>query len=315
MLSLTKCHDGVPLIAIVGPTASGKSHIADLLSQAYGIDQLSVDAMQVYRGMDIGTAKTPVSERVCTIHMLDVCDPSENYSLQRFQQAARSVIETYRARCERLILCGGTGLYLQATIDDMHLAPGHRESELRVKLEQEALKTSPNELYERLKRLDPQSAALIHPHNVRRVIRALELHAEGLSYATQVSGIKNYVSFYPTKIFALTMDRDRLYERIDMRVENMLEEGLVPEVASLLDRGFSSDTTAFQAIGYKEVVGYLKGETSYDEMRALIQQRSRRYAKRQLSWFKRDPRITWISLDTLTHTEAAAYIAEACALS
>lgn len=299
---------GGKVLAIVGPTASGKSALADKVAAQLHTSEISIDAMQVYRGMDIGTAKTPVAERVCPLLMVDMADIVDNYSVQLFQTQAREYIDKLQADDQLPVLCGGTGLYLDAVIDDMRFPKGQTDSAARKKYEALAEKEDVEALYTLLQERDPDSADIIHPHNIRRVIRALEMLDEGKSYATQHKGLYKRASWYQTQIYGIAMERERLYRRIDTRVDAMFDEGLVKEVKGLMDQGLASALTALQAIGYKEIVSALNGEITLDEARELMKKNTRHLAKRQLSWFHRDPRVNWLDLDKMTSDEAAEQI-------
>lgn len=298
------------VLCIVGPTASGKSALADELACRIATSVISVDAMQVYRGMDIGTAKTPVSERRRPLLMVDVADIGDAYSAQLFQEEARSCIDSLCSEGELPILCGGTGLYLDATIDDMVFPKGDASSETRKRYEKMAEDEGSEAVYALLESRDPASAELIHPNNVRRVIRALELLDEGKSYAVQHAGLHERAPWYNASIWGIAMDRERLYRRISVRVDQMLQDGLVDEVEGLVAAGFRDTLTAMQAIGYKEIVDYLEGSCTLPEATEEIKKRTRRYAKRQLSWFKRDGRVKWLDLDQMDTNGAADMIME-----
>lgn len=302
---------GGKVLAIVGPTASGKSALADKVAAQLHTSEISIDAMQVYRGMDIGTAKTPVAERVCPLLMVDMADIVDNYSVQLFQTQAREYIDKLQADDQLPVLCGGTGLYLDAVIDDMRFPKGQTDSAARKKYETLAEKEDVEALYTLLQERDPDSADIIHPHNIRRVIRALEMLDEGKSYATQHKGLYKRASWYQAQIYGIAMERERLYRRIDTRVDAMFDEGLVKEVKGLMDQGLASALTALQAIGYKEIVSALNGEITLDEARKLMKKNTRHLAKRQLSWFHRDPRVNWLDLDKMTSDEAAEQIVAA----
>ena len=298
------------VLCIVGPTASGKSALADELACRLATSVISVDAMQVYRGMDIGTAKTPVSERRCPLLMVDVADIGDAYSAQLFQEEARSCIDGLCSEGKLPILCGGTGLYLDATIDDMVFPKGDTSSETRKRYEKMAEDEGNEAVYALLESRDPASAELIHPNNVRRVIRALELLDEGKSYAVQHAGLHERAPWYNASIWGIAMDRERLYRRISVRVDQMLQDGLVDEVEGLVAAGFRDTLTAMQAIGYKEIVDCLEGSCTLPEATEEIKKRTRRYAKRQLSWFKRDGRVKWLDLDQMDTNGAADMIME-----
>lgn len=299
-----------PVIAVVGPTASGKSSVADLVAEALGSEVVSADAMQVYRGMDIGTAKTPVSERRVPLLLVDVADPSEPYSAALYQRDSRREIDRLRAEGRVPVLCGGTGLYVRAALDEMEFPRGEVDGVARQRYQDLAGKLGPEGLHALLAERDPESAALIHPHNVRRVVRALEMLDEGVSYARQSAGFSKPREHYPSLQFALTMDRARLYARIDARVDSMMRAGLLDEVRGLMDAGAADALTSRQAIGYKELIDALEGRCTIGEAVDLIKLRSRRYAKRQLSWFRRDPRITWLDMDVLDADGAARLIVD-----
>ncbi len=297
-----------PVVCIVGPTASGKSSLAERLAVTLDSAVVSVDAMQVYRGMDIGTAKTPVDERACELMMVDVCDVGDDYSVRLFQRDARACVDALLASERTPVLCGGTGLYLDAVIDEMDFPAGQTGSEARERYEAIARDEGALALHELLRARDPKSAELIHPNNVRRVVRALEMLDEGVSYAAKHEGLRARRPHYDALLFGITMDRERLYKRIDARVDAMVEAGLVDEVRALAEGGLAETLTAMQAIGYKEVVAYLDGALTLDEAIEEVKRRSRRYAKRQLSWLRRDGRVRWLDYDRLDEDEAARIV-------
>lgn len=296
------------VIVIAGPTAVGKSALSDIIASRLGGSVVSADAMQVYRGMDIGTAKTPVEERLVPLLMIDVADPKDAFSAALYQRDARPVIDGLLASDSVPVVCGGTGLYIDAALDCMEFPSGELESESRRRYKELAEQLGDQGLHELLSRRDPKSAELIHPHNVRRVIRALEMLDEGVSYADQNAGFSEPKPYYQAFRFALTMNRAALYERINARVDTMFECGLLDEVKALVSDGAQDALTSRQAIGYKEIIEYLEGSCTLDEAKELIKQRSRRYAKRQLSWFRRDKRFTWLDMDVLSLDDAAQFV-------
>lgn len=300
----------VQVIAITGPTASGKSALADEVALRIGTDVISADAMQVYRGMDIGTAKTPMAQRAVPLQLVDIVDPDQAYSAALYQRDARDLIDNHIEKGKLAILCGGTGLYIQAALEDMRFPQGEVDDARRTRYNDMAESLGAAGIYQLLVERDPLSAEQIHPNNVRRVIRALEMADEGVSYAQQRSGFAQPTPVYSSLTFALTMDRGALYERIDRRVDAMMNQGLVDEVSALIEHGMSDALTSRQAIGYKEIIDALSGLTSMEEAVALIKQRSRRYAKRQLSWCRRDPRTIWIDMDAYSLDQAASFIVE-----
>jgi tRNA dimethylallyltransferase len=286
------------VVAVVGPTASGKTVLAEGLARTLGGEIVSADSMQVYRGMDVGTCKPP-EPRSVTYHCLDLIEPGEPYSAARFQADARCAIQDIHDRERLPIVAGGTGLYLRAALDDWEIPQGHGGTDVRRGLELELREIGPAAMHARLTRVDPGAARVIHPNNSRRVIRALEMTASGVSYADQAARFSRRRSIYETTFLGLTMDRRSLYERIDRRVDAMVDAGLVEEVRALLAHGLRDALTAGQAIGYKELVPVIEQAADLSDAIDLIKQASRRYAKRQLTWLRADPRIAWIDVTSL----------------
>lgn len=307
----------IPPVAIVGPTGVGKSALAERLALQLEGEIVSADSMQVYRGMDVGTAKTPTAERLVPYHCIDLADPGNPYSAALFQRDARRAIEDIRERGATPVVVGGTGLYLRAALDEFRFPPGRIDDNLRLTLERRAQTEGAAVLHAELAEADPEAAAQIHPHNVRRVVRALEMLATGTSYSDQASGFGSRTSHYPgTDYIGLTMEREMLYDRIDARVDAMIDSGLLDEVAQLAERGYADALTAMQAIGYKELLSVLRDGAELSEAIAQIKQSSRRYAKRQLSWFRADPRMRWLDVAVLSledATEAALDLLESSA--
>lgn len=290
-------------VAIVGPTAVGKSDVADRLAARLSSEVLSCDAMQIYRGMDIGTAKMMPEECSAPLRLVDIVNPGVAYSAALYQSDARAYVERLLGEQRLPVFCGGTGLYLKAALDEMDFPSGELEDERREGYQELADRIGEEALHALLAERDPESAAVIHPHNVRRVIRALEMHDDGVSYAQQKSNFSVPRERFHALWFGLTRSREVLYERINLRVDLMFEQGLVDEVRGLMDQGLGDALTSMQAIGYKEIIDALRGAITMDEARDLIKMRSRRYAKRQLSWFKRDDRIVWFDMDEFTIDE------------
>lgn len=288
-----------PLVAIVGPTASGKSALAERIACELGSSVVSVDAMQVYRGMDIGTAKVPEDERRCPLLMVDVADVGENYSVKLYQADARRVVDELLFAGKVPILCGGTGLYLNAIVDDMRFPAGEAGGTSRRTYEELLQREGADALHKLLEERDPASAQMIHPNNSRRVVRALEMLDEGTSYATHHEGLSRLEPLYDVRVWGIDVPRDVLYERINRRVDQMFADGLVREVQLLRTAGLAQSRTASQAIGYKEVLEALEGKTTMEQAREQIKTRTRRYAKRQLSWFRHDKRVRWIDATDL----------------
>ena len=288
-----------PLLIVAGPTATGKSDSAVELALRMNGEVISADSMQVYRGMDIGSAKVTVEEmRGVPHHLIDCADPSENWNVVRFQKEARRAVQDIASRGRLPILCGGTGFYIQALLYDIDFTQMDENTPLRDRLSALAAEKGPEAVHALLLEKDPASAAAIHPNNLKRVIRAIEFMEEsGGSIAAHNLQQRERESAYRSVFFVLTMDRARLYERIDRRVDIMMERGLVDEVAGLRAMGIQRDSTSMQGIGYKQIYGYLDGEYDLEEAVRLIKRDTRHFAKRQLTWFKREKDVIWTDLD------------------
>ena len=296
-----------PVICIVGPTASGKSELAQRLAVALDGEIVSADSMQIYRGMDIGTGKVPPSERRVPHFGLDLVDPGTPYSAALFQPYARACFADIRSRGHVPFLVGGTGLYVRAAIDDYRFPEGEQvDNPVREHYTRIAEEQGSDALWRLLEQHDPASADVIHPHNVRRVVRAFELLEEGKSYAAQKEALQHIAPYEQALFIGLAVDADLLRARIDRRVDAMVEEGLVDEVTTLLQEGFREGLTAGQAIGYKEIVAALDGQCTLAEAIDAIKLATRRYAKRQRTWFRKDTRIRWIDANGDEDTMTAA---------
>lgn len=294
---------GLPVVAVIGPTAVGKTSLAERLALALGGEIVSADSMQVYRRMDVGTAKPVESERTVRYHCLDLVEPGADYSAALFQRDARAAIADIATRGAWPILAGGTGLYVRAALDDMRFPGGDTGSVARRQLEDLATEIGAHAMHARLAEIDPASATVIHPNNLRRTIRALEMAALGDSYATQAAGFSARIGRYDSRFVGLTMRREVLYRHIDARVDGMLADGLLDEVRALLDAGFRDALTAGQAIGYKEFVPVVEQGADLGLAVETVKRSTRRYAKRQLTWFRADPRISWIDVTELSPGE------------
>lgn len=291
------------LAAIVGPTGVGKSEIAVQTAEIIGrAEIISCDSMQIYRYMDIGTAKTTREEmRGIPHHMIDVVNPDEPFSVLDYQQAAVQLIKEITGRGNLPILVGGTGLYYQSVVDDYDLQPMDKRPEIRNALEREADEKGNLPLYERLVAADPQAAAKIQPGDRKRIIRALEvMEITGQPFSAQQ--LKR-PGKYDLTVIGLTLPRETLYERINLRVERMIASGWIEETERLLKMGYSEKLNSMQALGYAHLAGYLLGQHSLAEAAGLIKQDTRRYAKRQLTWFRKDGRIKFIDVAEYTDAE------------
>ena len=283
------------LLCLLGPTAVGKTEIAIELAQRLNAEIVSVDSRQIYRQMDIGTAKpTPEEQQAARHHLIDCVNISQSFSVADYQRLADTAITDIRNRGKRVLLVGGAGLYFRAVVDGLFEGPG-ADPILRKRLEGEAAQHGVDALHERLRACDPVSADRIHPNNIVRVVRALEVYE---LTGTPMSELQQ--QWYPEKqrypfiAFCLTMQRARLYRRIEQRVDVMLANGLIAEVEALLAAGYSRDTVALQSFGYRELIAYLDGECTYIEAVSQLKQNTRRFAKRQLTWFRKDTRLEWI---------------------
>jgi tRNA dimethylallyltransferase len=286
------------LVILSGPTGSGKSGLAIELASLCGAEILSADSMQVYRGMDIGTAKLPMSERKgITHHMIDIVDPDQKFNAALFLSRALPIIDDCQRKDTPIIVVGGTGLYVKALLGGLFRCPASQR-ELRRDLWEEYEKRGSAYLYKRLCKVDSKAAESIHSMDAIRVIRALEVIAltgRPFSELTQEHGFseRRFVSLH----LCLHVDRDVLYDRINARTLSMIDAGLVGEVEGLLSKGYGPELKPIQAIGYRHIVGYLKGDWNLDEAARLIQRDTRRYAKRQITWFKADPEVFWVNPD------------------
>ncbi len=279
------------MLALVGPTASGKSDAALAIAPRLGAEIVSVDSMLVYRGMDVGTAKPTAEQRaVVPHHLLDLAEPSERFTVARYQELARSTLRSVA----RPLLVGGSGLYLRAVVDDLAFPPEDRV--VRASLEAEADDLGADALYHRLADMDPVAAARIEPGNVRRIIRALEVTAiSGAPFSSFATAWDRYDADR-LRAAGIRMDRKVQKIRIGERVLAMLRNGWLGEVQGLLDRGFGAWLTASQAIGYAELAEHLDGRLSLDEAAERTVKRTRELARRQMAWFRRDPRIRWFDV-------------------
>ncbi|MBR5152408.1 MAG: tRNA (adenosine(37)-N6)-dimethylallyltransferase MiaA [Clostridia bacterium] len=283
------------IFCVVGPTASGKTAFAIALAEKMQGEVVSCDSMQIYRGMDIGTAK-PTKEEMRGIphHMLDIVSPEENFSVADFVAGATQVIEEILSRGKMPILCGGTGLYVDSILNGISFSEEARDDAYRQELKALADAEGVEAVHRILMQADPDAAAEIHPNNVKRVIRALEIIKTSGKTKAEFDRDARKESPYDATVYGMYLEREKLYRRIDLRVDMMMQQGLLDEVKELLNQGISMQATAMQAIGYKEFSAYLQGECTLEDAVETVKRESRRYAKRQMTWFRRNPDILWI---------------------
>lgn len=286
-----------PLIVLTGPTAVGKTALSIELAKMVGGEILSADSMQVYRGMDIGSAKIrPREMQGVPHHLVDVLDPVQEFNVVVFQKLCRQAMEGIYGRGHIPILTGGTGFYIQALLRDIDFTENEENTEYRRQLEQLAAVKGSQVLHEMLTAVDPAAAQAIHAHNIKRMIRALEFHyltGEKISEHNEREAERQ--SPYRYCYFVLNDDREKLYQRIEIRVDQMLEEGLVEEVRRLMDQGCRRDMVSMQGLGYKEILDYLEGDITLEEAVYRIKRDTRHFAKRQLTWFRREKDVIWIN--------------------
>ncbi len=296
-----------PLIILTGPTAVGKSALSISLAHKIGGEIISADSVQVYRKMNIGSDKI-TTDKMDGIphHLIDVLEPNEEFNVVLFKEMAKKCIDDIVSRGKIPIIVGGTGFYIQAVLYDIDFTATDSDTAFREKLEQTAATKGNEYLHSLLQNVDPDSAAIIHPNNTKRVIRALEYNYKTGEQISKHNELEhNKISPYDFRYFVLTDDRDILYSRIDKRVDKMLGEGLLDEVKTLIESGVSADTTSMQGLGYKEIVRYLNGEYDLDRAIYLIKQGTRHFAKRQLSWFRREKEVIWIDKNDFGHDDEA----------
>lgn len=298
--------DRKPLIILAGPTAVGKTSLSIRLAKETGGEIISADSMQVYRHMDIGSAKITKEEMEGVPHYLvDMLEPEEEFNVVRFQQMAKEAAERIWEKGKIPLVVGGTGFYIQALLYDIDFTENDGDESYRRQLERKASdEEGASELYEILKTVDPKAAQEIHPRNIKRIIRALEFyHQTGKKISEHNETQRQRESPYNYAYFVLTDERSRLYERIDRRVDLMMEQGLLDEVRYLKERGVRKDSTAMQGLGYKELYAYLEGEYPLDEAVRIIKRDTRHFAKRQLTWFKRERDVIWADKSVIGQEE------------
>lgn len=291
-----------PLIVIGGPTACGKTGFSIQLAKKIGGEIISADSMQVYRYMDIGTAKvTPEEADGVPHYLIDEFDPDEEYNVMIFQQKAKAYMEEIWAKGKVPILVGGTGFYINALLYDNDFTETENDTSYREECYRLAQEQGPEVLFERLKEVDPAYAEIMHANNVKRVTRALEYHyLTGQKFSEHNAEQKEKETPYNAAVIILNMDREKLYERIELRIDLMMEQGLLEEVKGLLEKGYTPDLVSMQGIGYKEFVPYFNGECTLEEAVTQLKTNTRRFAKRQLTWFRRQIEGLWVDMDKAT---------------
>ncbi len=285
------------VVVIVGPTASGKTAVSIELAKKINGEIISADSMQIYKYMDIGTAKPTLEEMQGIKHyMLDVVMPDETFNVAKYKSMAESAIEGILKKGKVPIIVGGTGLYINTLVDGIEFADVPGDEEYRNELIEKGYREGAMSIYKELEKIDSESAKKIDPNNIRRVARAIEIYKVTGKTKTQLDIESRKEVKYDYRLFGMEWDRETLYNRIDLRVDKMIEAGLIDEVRNVTEK-FKISNTAVQGLGYKEVIEYLNGNISYEEMIEKLKLETRHYAKRQLTWFRRDKRIKWIKPD------------------
>jgi tRNA dimethylallyltransferase len=294
-----------PLIILTGPTAVGKTKASIGLAKALNGEIISADSMQVYKYMDIGSAKIRPEEMQGIRHyLIDELEPDEEFHVVKFQQMAKEAMEAIYAQGKIPIVVGGTGFYIQALLYDIDFTESNEDNSYRQELEQLADEQGAEFLHEMLRKVDPLSADTIHANNVKRVIRALEFyHQTGEKISEHNEQERAKESPYDFCYFVLNDDREKLYERINVRIDQMLEEGLVDEVKALKDKGYTRDMVSMQGLGYKEILDYLNNECTLEEAIYILKRDTRHFAKRQLTWFRRERDVVWIDKPSYDYDE------------
>lgn len=293
----------IPIIILTGPTAVGKTDLSIELAKTLDAEIISADSMQLYEYMDIGSAKVSKEEMDGVKHyMIDEVKPDYPFSVSEFQQRSKKYIEDIHKRGKKVIITGGTGLYLNSLIYEMDFGKSKANAELRDKLQLELEEKGSDYMHDKLRDLNEDAANRIHKNNTKRVMRALEVELNGEKMNDFSKDLKFNENYYPI-IIILNRDRANLYNRINLRVDIMLENGLIDEVKGILDMGYNKDLISMQGIGYKEILKYLDGEYTYEEATEIIKRDSRKYAKRQITWFKRYKDAPWFDVENLNSKE------------
>lgn len=299
--------DKPPLLVIVGPTAVGKTEFCIELARRLPAEIVTADSMQVYRGMDVGTAKPTEAERGGVPHHgIDLAEPDEEFNVADYRRHALAAIAAIHARGKLPILSGGTGLYVRAVVDEFLFPEKGADWAFRRRLEAEAERVGRPAIHARLRAVDPETARRLHPNDLRRVVRALEVYERtGRPLSEHLREAEGKGSPFDLLMFGLTRPREELYARINQRVHEQIRAGLVEEVASLLKRGLDENDVSMKGLGYKELIGHLHGRYGLDEAVTVLQRNTRHYARRQMTWFRADQRIQWLDLSEFADLDAA----------
>ena len=286
-----------PLIILTGPTAVGKTALSIGLAKAVDGEIISADSMQVYRKMNIGTAKIEPSEmQGVRHHLIDILDPGEEFNVVLFKRYALEAMEDIYSRGKIPVIVGGTGFYIQALLYDIDFEDNDNDMSYREELQRLAAEKGNSHIHNMLSKVDPESAEKIHENNVKRVIRALEFYRKtGMKISEHNETEAQKESPYNFEYFVLNDDRSKLYDRIDRRIDIMLEQGLEAEVRQLVSEGYSRELVSMQGLGYKEIIDYIQGRCSFDEAVYTLKRDTRHFAKRQITWFKREKQVTWVN--------------------
>ncbi|MFN7018393.1 MAG: tRNA (adenosine(37)-N6)-dimethylallyltransferase MiaA [Fimbriimonadales bacterium] len=294
----------LPLVVILGPTATGKTEVGILLAERWNGEIISADSSAVYRGLDIGSAKpTPEERRRVRFHLIDVADPDEVFTAAKFRDLALQAIAEIQGRGKRVFVVGGTGLYLRVLLHGFSLAPPPADPEVRARWRAEVERVGAPALHERLKQIDPIAAARIHPNDAVRITRAFEVYeTTGVPISQWQQQAENEL---PALKIGLTLPRALLYQRIDQRVDKMIAQGMLQEVQNLLQKGYNPEQPALKGLGYRHLIGYIQGRVGWDEAVRLWKRDTRRFAKRQITWFRKEPDVQWIDASQGSEKTAA----------
>lgn len=293
------------IIVIVGPTAVGKTYVSVELAKKLNTEIISADSMQIYKGMAIGTAKITEQEKHGIIHhMIDIIEPDENFSVSDFKYDSEKIIDELLLDNKIPVIVGGSGLYVNSLIYDLDFGNAKSDTKLREYYTYYYNEHGEDALYDKLLRIDPEAAEKIHKNNVKRVIRALEVYdLTGIKFSELNTDIRKESNKYNCILIGLSMERKLLYERINQRVDEMLSNGLIEEVKSLIDKGYDKNLVSMMGIGYKEIIDYLEGNMDLEETVNILKRNTRRFAKRQFTWFLKDENVKWFSMDNLEEVD------------